>query len=306
MTKVKSKKAMRPKRKVSIKRPVVEDSLDVHAARAGHMYYDPCGADLVPTVYPGDRGYVNRFVSGWTAATAALETTAIIIHKPGVNVAFNIGDASAATAKLIGYSDTQAPGAAFLNSNATKARCTGYCINLKINAAPVDMTGQIYYGVIPASSVVEGASLSASTLVSLLTHSVAASQVGMQELEVKWSPGAFDDRYCPVSGVTGDDDTDRNVLVIVAVGLKAATGLHGRSTAIYEWTPTAASGATIDSTSIAPSRCDFSCVIRNLKRKDADWWWRLGSKVVKGARDVGLGYYTGGPIGAVNAFAKFA
>lgn len=287
-------------------RPIAaEDALDEAGMNALKMYSDPCGATLAPSVYPGDRGYVNRFTSSFNGGTATGEVVSIVIFKPGVNVMFNGAAATGATAVTVNFADTQAPGAAFLNSNATKCRCVGACLQVRPNASPTDGTGQIYFGVVPASAVAEASTPNANELITLLSNTVTVSQALMEPLEVKWSPGAFDDRYCPTTGVTSDDDTDRNVIVIVSVGLKAATGLNFRATGIYEWAP-ARSIATIDSTSVSPSRCSFSCVLRNLKRKDPEWWWQLGIKALKGTTGVVQGYYTGGPLGAVRKLASFA
>lgn len=308
MAKTKKKIVSKMPRRSGPRRPrntVAEDSLDDAALQTMKMYQDPCGASLVPTVYPGDRGYVNRFTSSFNGGTGTGETASIVIFKPGVNVMYNGAGATGATAVTVNFADTQAPGAAFLNANATKCRCTGACLQVRPNAAPTDGTGQIYFGVIPASSVLEASTPNANELISLLSNTVTVSQALMEPLEVKWSPGAFDDRYCPTTGVTGDDDSDRNVIVIVSVGLKAASGLNFRATGIYEWAPSRTI-ATIDSTAISPSRCDFGCILRNLKRKDPEWWWQLGIKALRNTAGVVQGYYTGGPMGAVRKLAAFA
>lgn len=271
------------------------DSLDLHAAKAAVMYADPCGADLVPTVYPGDRGYINRFNNVFEVATGATQTAGMWVAKPGVNVGYNVGLLdSSATAFTTAFVDTQMPGAGFFNANARKIRCAGFCTTIRVNATVNNATGAFYYGVIPAQSIIEGqAFTSLSQIIPLLSHMVAASQVTVAPLEICWSPGAFDDRYCQTTTVTGDDDSDRNILVVIAVGLPSASGYNVRNTAIYEWTPVA---TTIDSTSVTPSRCDFGCILRNLKRKDPEWWWKLGTKGVGVASSI-LGAYSTGGIG---------
>lgn len=281
------------------------DDLDGPAQAAAHMLYDPCGSELVPSVYPGDRGYINRFSSNFNAGGAAGETSSVVIFKVGNNVVYNGSAASSTTALTIAYADTQAPGAGFLNPNADKIRATGGCLIIRPLTSPNNSTGQIYYGVIPASTVTQGTPVSAQDLIPLLSQSCTASQALLNPLEVKWSPGTFDDRYCPSTGITGDDDTDRNVIVVVTVGFPAAGGINVRANAIYEWCPRPALGVSIDSTSVAPSKCDISCVLRNLKRKDADWWWQLGRKTLSGMSSVGTAYVTAGAPGAIVALSKF-
>lgn len=294
-------------RKVVRKRqaPSVDnDSLDDHAVKAAGMYYDPCGADLAPTVYPGDRGYLNRFSSNFASAAVTGETCCIYAFKPGNNLAAEHSAATSGTAITFNYQDARAPGGSFLNTQATKARCAGACVVVRPNASPSTATGMIYFGNIPAQSIINGGSATIDSIIPQLSHSVSVSQALMQPLEVKWSPGSFDDRYSPLTGITSDDDTDRNLLVVAVVGLPAATGVNMRVTAIYEYAPLL-NGATIDSTAVAPSRCNFSCVLRNLKRKDPEWWYSLGKKTLKIARNTAVGYYTGGPVGAITAVAKF-
>lgn len=300
------KKNVRVTRRVRRKRMASSgDDLDPAAQAAAKMLYDPCGSELVPSVYPGDRGYINRFTSNFNSGQGAGETSSIIIFKVGNNVAYNGSTANAVTAQTVSYVDTQAPGAAFLNTNASKIRATGACLAIRPSAAPNTATGQIYYGVIPASALVNGTSVTAQDIIPLLSQSCSASQALLNPLEIKWSPGTFDDRYCPATGITADDDTDRNLIVVVTVGFPAAAGFNVRATAIYEWCPNPALGVAIDSTSVAPSKCDLSCVLRNLKRKDADWWWSLGRKTLAGMQAVSTGYLTAGAPGAIMALSKF-
>lgn len=285
-------------------RPVSDpDDLDMHAVQAANMLVDPCNANLVPTVYNGDRGYINRFNSAFSAGNGTGETCWMLAFKPGIGVMWNIGDASSSTNKTIGYSDTQFPGAGFLNSNATKARTAGFCVTLRPNSAPNTATGQIYYGIIPSSVLVEGGTVNADNAIRLCTESVSVAQTLMQPLEIRWSPGIFDEKYAPVSSITSDDDSDRNTLVVVGVGFPAASGTNVRATVIHEWSSNV--NVLTDATNVKPSRCDINCVLRNLKRKDPSWWWSLGKKVVKAGKDVTLAYYAGGPIGATTALAKY-
>lgn len=275
-----------------------EDVLDAHALAAARMLMDPCGADLAPTVYPGDRGYVNRFQSiVASAGGAAGETATIWVVKPGVGVAWNAGGVLPTSSITVGLTDGQFPGANVTNSYS-KFRTAGFCSIVRPNTAVNNATGMIYYGNIPSTYFTQGRVFAGGVadLLGLLTQSVSCAQAVVSPLEVAWSPGAFDDRYCTTSGITSDDDTDRNALVIVAVGMPAATGLNIRNTVIHEWTP-GENQAVIDSTAVNPSRCDFNCVLRNLKRKDANWWWKLGTRAVQSAASV-LGAYATGGLGA--------
>lgn len=300
-TKVLNKKLRAPPKAKARRRAAVpvEDRLDEHAAVAAGMLHDPCGAQLGQTVYPGDTGYISRFNQTFSLGNGAGETAFAIIFKPGNNVMQSVGVATDLTAFNVTFVDTLAPGAGFLNSVASKARCAGACVDLRPLSSPNNATGILRFGVIPASTLVQGDPVTVATINRALTESIVASQALMQPFTVKWSPGTFDDRYSPVTGITSDDDSDRNLIVITGTGFPAATGANATVTAIYEWTPNSnTNGAVIDSTNVKSSKCDLACVLRNLKRKDALWWWSLGKKALAGSGRVLMGYYAGGVVGA--------
>jgi hypothetical protein len=293
--KVKARRpAVRARPKMKPAKTVGEDVLDLDAAKAAAMYYDPCNAALVPSVYPGDRGYMGRWTSTLVAGGAAGETATIWVAKPGVNVGWNAASNVAAGPVVVGLTDVQMPGAGFLNATAGKIRCPGFCSSIRPNASVNNATGMINYGILPANMVTQGVGMNVDTLVPLLTNRVACSQAVINPLEICWSPGPYDDRYCIPTGVTADDDFDRNILVVIATGLPPGTGLDIRNTGIYEWSPFA---NNIDATSVNPSRCDFKCILRNLKKKDSNWWWTLGKRTAKTLGSI-VGAYTTGGVGA--------
>jgi hypothetical protein len=300
LTKKKVKKSKSRKGSTSL------DKIDSYGAAAGRMYEDPCGAELVPSVYPGDRGYVNRFVYNRTLAAGAGQTCAVWIIKPGNTISAPVEPALPTTALGLLYGN-EYPGNAFFAANAVKTRCTGFCVSVRPIAAPNNVTGTLHFGVINAASVPNALSTTAQGLAQLCTESISMSQAAMAPLEVKWCPGGFDDRYSPIwsSGFSGDDDSDRNVIIIVALGLPAATGVQFRATAIQEWTPKVDLGVVQDATAQKPSICDKDCILRNLKRKDPDWWWSLGKKAYNVGAQLATGYYTGGPIGMMGAATRF-
>lgn len=307
MAKLRNKpvRAQKKKKQPKMMNAVKVDDLDSAGVKAAHMLLDPCGAELVPSVYPGDMGYMARFNSTFNAGTAAGQAVSAVIFKPGNNVISNTSGNTSAATYTIGYADTQAPGASFLNSNASKCRAVGACLQIMPNSAPNNATGQITYGIVPASAVADGIITDFDKLIAMCTHRVSISQAVMNPLEVKWVPGTFDDRYSPVAGITSDDDTDRNVILVVCNGFPASTGISFRATCIYEWAPGNAVGVPFDATAVKSSRCDIGCVVRNLRRKDANWWWRLGLRGLEFSKTAAIGYYTGGPIGAVSAAAKY-
>lgn len=293
--------------------PFIADPLDAYAKMHMAMLADPCGSDLSQSVYPGDRGYVNRFTANQGLGTTATDTVFALVIKPGNQVMFAAAGANSGTPTTIVYSSGGFPGIGFLGTNASKARCVAHCVNVRPNASPSAGTGTIHYGVINAAALPNGKATTFDAILSYCTESVSASQALMSPLEVKWSPGGFDDRYNQFTSslpVITDDDSDRNVLVVVFTGYPAGTGAVAKYTTIQEWSPNVALGITCDATSVKQSVCDVQCVLRNLKRKDANWWWKLGTATVRGASAVASAYYTGGPVGALsaakNSYMKFS
>ncbi|APG76249.1 hypothetical protein 2 [Changjiang tombus-like virus 14] len=280
--------------------------LDKEALQAAAMYADPCGADLVPSVYPGDRGFINRFTNYNTVGNGATETCAIMIWRPGTQGLYQAGAVTSATTAAVTYG-TFFPGLPFLNTNASKTRCAAFCATVRPVSAPNTATGTIYFGIVNARAVRSGATLSPNDYISLCSESVSCSQALMAPLEVRWSPGDLDARYSEVNNPNvAADDSDYNVLIVVAIGIPANTGMQFRATAVMEWAPNANIGITNDATSVKPSACDKECVINYLKKKDRDWWWNLGKKTLNVGKSVVQGYYTGGAIGAMGSLLKYA
>jgi hypothetical protein len=289
--------------------PNNSDTLDIHAAKAAGMLYDPCTADLVPSVYPGDRGYVNRFVFNRNLGTGAGLNSFIYAFKPGNTLAFAAEFTGPDITATVAWGN-DVPGASFLggaSATSARSRCTGFCMTARPISSPNLVTGTLHFGIIPAGSLSQGVTVSPNIVAAMCTESVSASQAAMAPLDVKWCPGSFDDRYSPswTAGFVGDDDTDRNLIVIVGVGFPTTGGCAFRVTGIHEWSPKVNFGIVTDSTSTKPSRCDKDCVLRKLKEKDPNWWWSIGKKTVGVAKDLISGYYTGGAFGVMGAMAKF-
>jgi len=264
------------------------DDLDSYGIAAMKMFDDPCGATISESVYEGDSGYLNRFVANFTVAAGAGETAGILVIRPGVGVACNVSAVAASTGLSISFVDTQMPGAGFLNTNSTKFRCAGFCAIVTPTASPNNATGTIGCGNLPCSSLPQGGAITAEQVLFNVNEKVSASQALIAPLQVKWQPGLFDDKYCPATGVTTDDDTDRNALVLAFTGFPAGSGVQVRLVGIYEWTPFPTIGISIDSTAIKRSRCNLACVLRNLKRKSPTWWLELGKAVGRGYIEAGI------------------
>lgn len=302
----KTKVVRKKPRKVAGRRSAVrsnEDALDSYAAMHARMLYDPCGADLVESVYTGDRGYINRFKSDFTIGGSAGSTAVALFIFPGSGLMGNIETGNPATSQVFTLTNSGVPGTGFLVGNASKMRAVGSCAVITPVSSPNNATGVINYGIVPASCITSGISYPINNLLTLCTQRVSLANACTNPLEIKWSPGGYDDKYSPL--FNSDDPTDRNGLLIIATGMQAATGLNVRRVDITEWTPLVGLGVAVDSSAVKKSRCDISCVLRNLKRKDPEWWWALGRKTLGGIQQITEAYMSGGLVGAANRVVKF-
>jgi hypothetical protein len=262
----KKSKKVSPSKTIAIKRPV--DALDAYGAMHARLLNDPCGADLCETVYGGDRGYINRFVTNTVLGTGATDTSFVIAIKFGQSSAYYASGAGNFGASAVFGNGV--PGAAYLAANSNKVRCAAGCVTIRPNSAPNTSTGSIYYGIVPCSAFPSGANRTVGALAELVSGaSIHAAAAIMEPFEVKWSPGGFDTRYAPLFS-TADDDSDRNMLLVVGVGLPAGTGITLRTTAVWEWSPIPGGGVAIDATQTTPSSCDIQCASGlRIKRAEA-------------------------------------
>lgn len=299
------KKLLTKKRTLAVtkKRRQVSNELDAPALGHAAMLNDPCGATLVPSVYPGDIGYTNRFVANSTIGISAGQTCWLLAIKAGNQATSFSGDSVPSNPATLAYATGNFPGSAFLAGQASKVRTVAACVTIRPNSAPNTATGTIHFGIVSCAALPNAGVLSYEQAVLLCTESVSASQALMAPLEVKWVPGSFDDRYNTQGAIT-DDDSDRNVLVVVGIGFPPATGVQLRTTGICEWSPRATVGIGYDATNVKESVCDKECVLRYLKKRKADWWWNLGTSAYKVMSSAVSGYYSGGVIGAMTNTGK--
>lgn len=282
---------------IQVARPVSGDLLDAAGRKAAHMLFDPCGSMLEESVYGGERGFVNRFVRTGTHGTAAGQTASVFIYKPGNALAAYASVVDDVTSFAVSFG-TSFPGQGYMNTNGTKCRAVSFCSIVRPVASPNNATGTIHFGILPASALPQGASTTVSALVGMLPQSVSVSNALYTPLEIKWVPGNGDGNYSPLTGITSDDDTDRNLVVIVVRGVPAASGVQYKDTAIMEWVPNLTSGIATDLTQPRSSRNDIDDVLRVLKQKDPNWWWSLGMKAFKLGKKAVAGYASGGIAGA--------
>jgi len=117
-------------------------------------------------------------------------------------------------------------------------------------------------------------------------------------MECKWLPAASDEDYTIVG--QDPDTTDSNIILMVFLGLPAASGVIVRSTNIVEWKPLANLGIVSESYKGNPSQNTIEHVKAMLNTRNPHWWSNVGSTAFSVIR----GYATGGIMGATGAAMK--
>lgn len=265
--------------------------LDAHAAKAATMLMDPCNAAISAACYRGDQGYKTRFVSNATFGGGAGITCVGVAFSPVQNIYWTIEVAGTATATA--WSNRSGPGVPFLTANASAVRSLGACLSVTPVSANLAVAGQVYTTICPRSAINTASTATPDGLLSLCNK---YGKIPIdQPIETKWLPAGSDEDYT-VPGVDGDN-SDSNIILMVFVGLPAASGVVVRTTNIVEWKPLASLGIVSESYKGNPSVNTIEHVKQALDKKDPNWWSNVG----KTAFSVIRGYTTGGMVGAAGA-----
>lgn len=201
----------------------------------GHvkMIVDPCAAPIVPTAYAGVEGQIQRFVTTGNLASST-EQAAMFCVVPG-GFRESIGTRPLGSSAIaLGYGTVNVPGYSFLNANSQGVRVVGACLRVHWNSTELSRAGSIACGVVPASTVKAGTTITPDQLYGILPEK---GRVPAGECEITWNPSEEDMNYdiCD-SAVTITNFDDKNAMCFVYQG-PAGFQLAWSMTIIYEWTP---------------------------------------------------------------------
>lgn len=288
----KVKRAVRKVRKVATKIMAPVTALDAKARAAAAMLTDPCNAALSEACYRGDQGYRNRFVSNSSLGVTAGHTAVAVAFVPGSNTVFWLSNTT--SSGLVAWASFGGPGVSFLATVTDVSRSLGACTSATPQAANLSVSGQVYSGVVPFSSLNTGATQSADNLAQLCNR---YGKISIDTpMECKFVPGAADEDYTATNGQP-TDVSDSNVILMVFIGLPAASGVALRFTNIIEWKPRFNLGVTTQSVLGNPSRNTIEHIKEHLRTTNPNWWSNVGAT----AWSVVRGYATGGVMGAAGA-----
>lgn len=267
-------------------------ALDLPALKAERMLADPCNSELAPGCYRGDQGQKVRLVANFSEGTAAGITCVVLGFIPNSGTLFSLNVAASGTAAA--YTNRGVVGNTFLTTNANAMRSLGACVSVTPNSANLSTSGQVYAANIPASALALLAATDSPDAVSQLCNQYGKIIID-GPMECKFVPSGADEDYT-TPGQLGDA-SDTNVIVMVFVGLPAASGINLRITNIVDWKPKSSLGIVTESFLGNPSRNTIEHVKQSLRSKNPHWYTNVGGM----AYSVIRGYATGGMMGATGA-----
>lgn len=268
-----------------------EDSTRI--ARHVSMILDPCNAEIGPTAYRGSDGIVTRFRNVVATGPQTGKTGFIYVYYPAYNNIYVVNVTPSDTPVFSG--NAAGPGQAFLLASGASQRAVAACCSLTYTGTELDRAGIIYSGVVPISAL--GTAKSVTDIAMLLQHE---HRVTGENIEVKWSPGSVEEQYWESGATTPSDGGDRNAIVILALGLNAATSSPYFSivnTLIAEWKPEPGQGLS------TPNPSSHDVVgglekVRSVLQRMGTWWYTVGSAA--------YGAYNSAPGKAIRAMVMAA
>jgi hypothetical protein len=217
------------------------------AEQYAQMLVDPCYSSVANGFYPGEKGLVQRVARNYVIQLSPANTAAQFAYYPGANMNMRNQAPDATTNFTTGFTKAESPGITYFDTNGSKFRSLGSCVEVWSNAPALSLTGTSFFGVVPASSVQTGFAANAEVTAQLLPDS---TRLTTDKISVKWVPGAHDVFWHSTGGGTGDlpvDSDDRNCINMVFTGLPPGSSLTFRVTNIIEWTPNRSVGITQNS-----------------------------------------------------------
>lgn len=260
-----------------------------HALAYARLLKDPCNASTaLEAYYPGEKGFVQRFIADIVTNTTAGHTSGVILFHPNSDGLVTVSAAASSGTFVLNagsYTLSASPGQAFLTGAANKTRSLAACVQCFPSAVSVtNMTGEYAMGVISMSS--SFGTLSTDNFFNILSN---RGNMTKEKAECKWYPGALDDRYSQWNVISAVDTSDTNVIAIAYRGYPAGAALSIRLTNVLEWTPNTSAGLT--ATNQVSTGVNHNNVVAAMQKQNPHWYHNLtheASNLVGGlAHDAG-------------------
>lgn len=205
------------------------------------LLLDPCNGDVTAPFYNGEGAYSQRFVKTYTVTTGATDTALNFSFFPAAMMTTSGVATTSATILTNAYSTAGTVGSTYIGANANKFRTKAACVEMWSSQAPLNITGTVAFGVIPATTQQSGSGGTVDGLISVLQHQ---TKLTADIIECLWYPGNRDcdfHNYSTLPSTTMPEESeDMNAIVFAANGLPVSTAYTFRVTWVCEWTPKAA------------------------------------------------------------------
>lgn len=285
-----TKQISRPKMKASRKTyratPVIG-----HVEKYAELLFDPCNADNeLDYGYGGEKGFIQRVVSDSQVNTAAGQTAGVIILHPQTGLGFATSQVAGGTTFVCQQANFTlaniTPGLGFLAGVAEKTRSYAACISVfPASVSLTNMTGEYAMGVCSLDTVFSNT----QTVDNIFTLLTLRGSVEKHQMDIKWFPGAMDDRYHQWNVQTNIDASDTNVVIYAYRSFPAALPLSVRTTNNVEWTARTAGGLAI--TDQTRPALKTSNVVATMHRKNPKWLRNIGDSVGRAASAIGTSFF---------------
>lgn len=239
---------------------------------------DPCnGPTDLGHRFVGEIGFVQRFVSDGVLNVPASHTAGLVLFHPNSGTVLGYSIASSTTTQPINITSfvtngaLPGPGAGYLTGTADKVRAYAACVQAFPSAVSItNLTGEYAVGVVSLS-----ACFGTYSVDNFFTMLAGRGAMMKRKTEIKWFPGAMDNKYSVYgSASTSVDTSDTNVIALAYRGYPAATALSVRLTNVVEWCPRPAVG--IAPTQQTAPELKHNDVVAALHRSRPSWLHNLG------------------------------
>lgn len=234
---------------------------------------DPCGAPLQHGPYAGSRGFISRFTNYYQLTLGAGQTAGYVAICPGSGVSSSGTYANAAAGFTFLAAPTYVPGTAFLSTNANSVRCLGACIQLWSDAAPLNITGNVFMGTLNWGEL-----NNAGNVQNFFNLANYQGKLTADAFEQKWYPGPEDDKFKAFNTApSSQDGGSANMIFIGVSGVPAATSFSFRITWIPEWQPNGFSGLNSPATDSSTGLVLPATVVKKLNQTRPKWFSKIGN-----------------------------
>lgn len=255
-----------PRRKPRTRRRVMGTSSLLQARQIAYaqlLHSPDSGVEVPGGVYDGEKGITQRFVTSVTLANGINQTAGFMAYCPSTGNYLAAGVGTTASVLSPAFTNSAAPGAAFLGLNAAKSR--GIACKLEIIPSAVSVTnivGEVCAGVTTSNTFPSGS----YTIDTIFNAAKAYGPIQRKVYTSRWYPSGLDHTYNTYNSAPNED---HNLVFIAFRNWPATATLQVRVTYVVEYTMKPDLG--IPPTGAVSTPVQHAAVIDQLHKSDPHW-----------------------------------